>query len=149
MNCFVQDKLGSQLAETLEMFGPLDAVAGIALGGCHLASLVTFHAWNRPQRQQLHVLYVRKVAIDHGGTQSFVLGPVFEDARVVLLDDIVSTGKSVMDAAGRLREAGCDVQGALAVIDKRRERPETFPDGMKIKALFTIDELLYGSKGVC
>jgi orotate phosphoribosyltransferase len=144
MNCFIQDKLGSQLTETLETFGPLDAIAGIALGGCHLASLATFHVWNRPQRQQLHVFYVRKVAIDHGGTPSFVLGPVFEGARVVLLDDIVSTGKSVMDAAVRLRDAGCDVRGVLAVIDKRRERPETLPDGMEIKSLFTIDELIYG-----
>jgi orotate phosphoribosyltransferase len=137
MSGHLYELLGLHLYQELLAFGPVNAVAGIVLGGCHLASVLSFYSG------MLDILYVRKASKDYGRTPGFIEGYITKGSRVVLLDDVVSAGKSAMTAAGHLRTAGLDVRGIITVIDKRRERSEMLPDGTKVRALFTIDELIY------
>jgi len=137
----IQMLLASQLYESLAPLEPIDAIAGVVLGGCHPASITSSYAWSKSRK--LDILYVRKDPKDHGGGSSpFIEGPYRKGTRVVLIDDIVSAGMTASRAADRLREVGCDVRGILAIIDKRRDRTEAL-HGTKFQALFTTDELLY------
>ncbi len=153
MNGDLHDLLARELYSELICLAPVDAVAGVALGGCHLASILALHVAREAlvedadlNGRKIDVLFVRKVPKEQGRTPGFIEGYISKGARVVILDDVVSAGKSVMTAAGHLHDAGFDVRGAIAVIDKRRERPETLPDGTRLRSLFTIDDLLYGVK---
>lgn len=145
MRSSVQLLLARLLHDALVHFFPVDAVAGVVLGGCHLASIVALHAAELETRfgtPVLDVLYIRKEKSDHG-LRNLVEGPVSKGMRVVLCEDVVTTGESSLKAVGHLRDVGCEVQGVLAVIDRRRDPSETLSDGTKVRRLFTLDELLY------
>jgi len=139
MNRNVHGLLARELAVELAHFEQVGAVAGIVLGGCHLASILAAHAFH-------NVLLVRKTPKEHGRTPGFIEGYIKKGERVVLLDDIVAAGKTAVSAAGRLRDAGLDVRGAIAVIDKRRDKTATLSDGTELRALFTEAELVYDGK---
>lgn len=127
---------------------PVTSFAGVALGGCHLASIVAMYAICQGG-SDLHdgpkydVVYVRKEAKDHG-TKSLVEGPkrsLVADRHAVLFEDVVTTGGSSLKAVKQLREADYTVAGIIAVID-RRAKGERTPDleSVPLKALFTLDD---------
>ncbi len=114
--------------------------AGVALGGCHLASIVALYAnIEGEEKPGYNVVYVRKEAKDHG-TKNLVEGPKGGD-HVILLEDVVTTGGSSIKACNQLKEAGYTVAGIIAIIDRRAkgERTEAL-DGVPLRALFTIDD---------
>jgi orotate phosphoribosyltransferase len=127
-------------------FGGIHAVAGVALGGCHLASIVGLYA-NIEGRTHLDVIYVRKDAKDHG-TKALIEAPPLpaQEVRsgktaVVLLEDVVTTGGSSIRAMHQLLEAGYDVRGTVAVIDRRaKAQREATLDGRPFKSLFTLSD---------
>jgi len=92
------------------------AVAGVALGGCPLASAVSLESHRR--QHEFDALYVRKEAKDHG-TRASIEGVAPAGARVALLEDVVTTGGSSRVAVDRLREAGYDVPAMFALVDRR------------------------------
>ncbi len=101
----------------LENFGPVDGVAGVVLGGCHLASIVAMHS-----PTGMDVIYVRKAAKDHG-TQKLIERPyMLEEDYIVILEDVVTTGSSALAAAHLLQKEGFKVLGILAVVDRRAEK---------------------------
>lgn len=119
-------------------FGVVEGVAGVALGGCHLASIVAMYASAHAQ-PALNVFYVRKEGKDHG-TKSLVEGPQHgPEHRVVLLEDVVTTGGSSLKAVEQLQAAHCVVRGIVAVIDRRpkSERSDTL-GGLPFRSLFTL-----------
>jgi orotate phosphoribosyltransferase len=100
--------------EEEEEFNPdcyIEVVAGVALGGCPLASAVSMHSVN------LHALYVRKEAKDHG-TKRLVEGVAEYGARVALLEDVVTTGSSSLAAAETLKKLGFEVPVIIALVDR-------------------------------
>jgi orotate phosphoribosyltransferase len=113
-----------------------DVIAGTATAG------IPHAAW-LADLLDLPMAYVRGQAKAHGkGNQ--IEGPVQPDQRVVLVEDLVSTGGSSIAAAEALREAGADVVGVLAVfsyaIPGAHERFDAA--GLPLAVLTTVDELL-------
>lgn len=101
---FLRDRFS---AIALEKFGMPDVVAGVATGGIALGALVA---------QQLNVpfVYVRSEAKKHGlGNQ--VEGVLTNGQKVLVIEDLVSTGKSSLNAVAALREAGAEVMGMIAI----------------------------------
>lgn len=129
------------------VFGSVQAVAGVVLGGCHLASSVSLYATmaNASPPVPLDVVFVRKQPKDHG-TGKLVESPaVPPGARAVLLEDVVTSGGSSVSAAEVLRGSGFDVVGILSVVDRRPgDRPDTL-GGVPFRALFTLEELAQSS----
>ncbi len=121
-------------------FGPVEAVAGVALGGCHLASIVGLYAILRGQTR-LNVVYVRKEAKDHG-TKNLVERPAkTPEENVVLLEDVVTTGGSSLRAIQQLFDAGYNVRGTIAVIDRRAKQDRSTVLGGKLfKSIYTLDD---------
>jgi orotate phosphoribosyltransferase len=108
---------GEVLFDALGELPACDAIAGVELGGCPLASAVSLLSYQRGR--PLPALYVRKQAKDHGSRRlvegGTALGP---GARAVLLEDVVTTGGSSLRAVEALRQSGIEVVGVAALVDR-------------------------------
>jgi orotate phosphoribosyltransferase len=95
----------------------IDAVAGVELGGCPLASAVALTSSLR--KNPLDAIYVRKEAKDHG-SQRLVEGGtrLHKGARIALLEDVVTTGGSTLKAAEKLAQSGFVVARVVALVDR-------------------------------
>lgn len=88
-------------------FGPIDVIAGVASGAIALGALIA-------QELGLPFCYVRSAPKQHGLT-NVIEGVVEKGQSVVVVEDLVSTGKSSIGAAIALRDAGCTVKGMVAI----------------------------------
>jgi orotate phosphoribosyltransferase len=118
--------VGTLMLEALDeaTFGTVDAVAGVELGGCPLASAVSLTSFVRGR--PLPALYVRKEVKDHG-SRRLVEGDraLFAGIRVVILEDVITTGGSTLKAVEKLRLAGAEPVGVVALVDRLEGGAET------------------------
>jgi orotate phosphoribosyltransferase len=118
----------------------VDAVAGLTLGADPIVTAVSVVSalGDRP----IPALIVRKEAKGHG-TMAYIEGPTLsENANVVVLEDVVTTGKSAMQAVERLRGAGYIVDRILALIDREQGGAEFYRSvGLDFEAVFTIKDI--------
>lgn len=116
------------------------SVGGLTLGADPLVCGVSLAAWKNQERI-LNALIVRKEAKGHG-TQSWIEGPLpLEGQPVTVLEDVVTSGKSSLKAAMRLREAGYEVNRIVAIVDRKEHDPFTFYDaGVELRSLYTIND---------
>lgn len=88
-------------------FGSVDVIAGVATGGIAIGALVA-------EEMGLPFIYVRSSAKGHGlGNQ--IEGEFHSGQRVVVIEDLISTGGSSLKAVEALREAKCNVLGLAAI----------------------------------
>jgi orotate phosphoribosyltransferase len=117
-----------------------EAVAGLTLGADPIVSAVSVVSAyeNRP----IPALIVRKEAKGHG-TMAYIEGPSLRPgAPVVVLEDVVTTGKSAMLAVERLRGAGYTVDRVIALVDREQGGGEFYESrGLGFEALFSIRDL--------
>ena len=138
----IHQPLAMLLYSEIRELGHVDAVAGVVLGGCHLASIVAAYAAVRSE-PLYNVVYVRKTPKDHG------TGHVVEQAWtprlgewVALLEDVVSTGATSRHAVGALREEGFQVAGVVALLDRRLPDARTDAvDGAPLRSVFKLEDL--------
>ncbi|MEJ6979402.1 orotate phosphoribosyltransferase [Pedobacter sp. P351] len=90
-----------------EEFGSVGLIAGVATAGIPQGVLVA-------QELGLPFAYVRSKPKEHG-TGSLIEGEIFDNQRVIVVEDLISTGKSSLQAVDALRQAGCDVAGLVAI----------------------------------
>jgi orotate phosphoribosyltransferase len=87
--------------------GKPDLIAGVATGGIAQGALVA-------QELDLPFAYVRTSKKDHGLTNQ-IEGTVHAGQSVVVVEDLISTGKSSLEVVAALREAGCIIKGMVAI----------------------------------
>ena len=104
LRSFVADALA---AKAMELYPEADVVAGVATGAIA-------HGVLAADRMGKPFVYVRPKPKDHG-TKSQIEGVLPEGAKVVVIEDLVSTGMSSLAAVDALREAGAEVLGMVAV----------------------------------
>jgi orotate phosphoribosyltransferase len=116
--------VGELMFELLAELPPCEAVGGVELGGCPLASAVSLVSFQRGR--PLNALYVRKAKKDHGTTK-LVEGDksLKPGLKVALLEDVVTTGGSSLKAVASLKEAGAEVVGIVALVDRQEGGAET------------------------
>jgi len=109
--------VGELMFDALDALPRCEAVAGVELGGCPLASAVSLVSWVRGR--PLPAFYVRKETKDHG-SRRLVEGDraIISGMPVVILEDVVTTGGSTLKAAEKLRLAGVTVVGVVALVDR-------------------------------
>lgn len=104
----VRTYIRQKYAETIrENFGDVDVIAGVATGGIAQGALVA-------QELELPFIYVRSSSKGHG-LQNQIEGAVEPGKRVVVIEDLISTGMSSLNAVEALREADCQVMGMVAI----------------------------------
>ena len=110
-----------------------DAIAGIPTAGLTLSSPVAL-ALEKP------MIYVRKDEKDHGRGK-LVEGVTRPGWRVLVLDDVVTTGGSILNAISALRAEGCEVETASVVIDRLEGGAATMKkNGVKLHPMTDILE---------
>ena len=91
----------------LENFRDVDAVAGVATGAIAVGALVA-------DDLSLPYVYVRSTPKDHG-LENLIEGTLKPGQKVVVIEDLVSTGMRSLKAVDAIRAAGCEVVGMLAI----------------------------------
>lgn len=114
-----------------EHFPEVEIIAGTATAGIPHAAWVS-------DIMNLPMCYVRSKAKGHGkGNQ--IEGKVTKGQRVVVVEDLISTGGSVITAASALREAGCDVLGVVSIFTYELEAGKEKLDQAKLTAYSLSD----------
>lgn len=102
------------LAEKSKEFGNFDAVAGVATAGIA-------HGLMLAEALDLPFAYVRSKAKGHG-RQNLIEGELAQGSKVLVVEDLISTGGSSLAAVEALREYGVDVVGVLALFTYNFEK---------------------------
>jgi orotate phosphoribosyltransferase len=134
------DSIGSRLVGEgiLDLLGANlpAAVGGMSIGADPITAAVITLAGVRGQ--QLLGFMVRKEAKGHG-TNRYIEGPVSPGQDVVIVEDVVTTGGSSLDAIQRVTEFGCKVRGVIAIVDRLEGGAAAFAaKGYTLQSLLTI-----------
>ncbi len=92
-----------------DRFGNVDVIAGVATAGIAQGALIA-------DMLNLPYAYVRPEPKSHGTGQQ-IEGRIEKGQKVVLVEDLISTGGSSLKAASVLQAAGCEVLGVVAIFD--------------------------------
>lgn len=149
---YVDARLTTMSPEGLAVIGPLalaairerqwaaDAVGGLTLGADPIAYATALASVNSPPL--VRAFTVRKEAKQHG-TGRLIEGPMREGDRVVVIEDVITTGGSALRAAEAVRRAGAIVSGILALVDREEGgRAILEGQGFPVVCLATLSELL-------
>jgi orotate phosphoribosyltransferase len=132
------DALGPLVLDVAKRLGAA-AVGGMSIG----ADPVAFAVLASDPERQLVTFLVRKQRKAHG-MQRWIEGPALRDGTPCLVvDDVVTTGGSTVEAIERMKESGLRIVGALTVLDRLaggQQRIEAAADA-PFESLLTIDDL--------
>ena len=108
-------------------------LAGVELGAVPLAVAASLETG-------LPYVIVRRAAKDYG-TERVVEGRMSAGERIVLIEDVVTTGTQAVKAAQRLAEAGVEVVAILAVLDRREDGGNPHLGAFPFRALLRMEDL--------
>ncbi|MDV3244374.1 MAG: orotate phosphoribosyltransferase [Nitrososphaerales archaeon] len=130
--------------EAVRMFAEsaFDVIAGVATAGVTISSPLAF-LLKKP------MVYVRKEEKGHG-MGKLVMGAVQRGSRALVVDDVATTGGSILSAVEALRSEGVVVEKALVLVDRLEGGSESLRSaGVELVSVLDMKELaeeLYGSK---
>jgi orotate phosphoribosyltransferase len=132
----------------LDLFDPKDmpeAIGGMSIGADPItAAVVTMSA---VRGTPLRGFMVRKQAKGHG-TNQFIEGPVKPGDRAVIVEDVVTTGGSSLDAIQKAEQFGLKVVRVVAVVDRMEGGAEAFAQrGCPFISLLSIRDLGIEARG--
>jgi len=115
-------------------------IGGLTLGADPIAYAVSYTSYLKGN--PIEAFVVRKTAKSHG-TQLWIEGNVKKGDKVVIIDDVITTGKSTIEAINRAKEEGIDIVRVIAFIDRQEGGREAIESsGYKLDALVTKDEVM-------
>lgn len=112
----------------------IDALAGLEMGGIPIATMLS-------QLTGLPVLFVRKKAKDYG-TCKIAEGGVVQGRKLLVVEDVVTQGGAILDAAKALRAEGAELAHVVCVIDREAGGSANLANAdLILSPLFTMSEL--------
>ncbi|MBU0627693.1 MAG: orotate phosphoribosyltransferase [Nanoarchaeota archaeon] len=113
----------------------IDVVAGAETAGIPIAAAIGLKA-------KLPMIYVRKRPKSYG-TQSFIEGLLEKDQNVILIDDMITDGKSKMRFIDGIKETGAVCKDVLVILDREQGGTEGLSaEGVNLHSLITLKDLL-------
>ncbi|WP_319506756.1 orotate phosphoribosyltransferase [uncultured Methanolobus sp.] len=113
----------------------IDNVGGVVLGGVPLATAVSLEA-------ELPLVLIRKSGKDYGTGGRFV-GEFQKGSKILLLEDVTTSGGSVKDAIVAIRDAGGVVDRVITVVDRDSGAEKNLSDiGVKLVPLVRASDLI-------
>lgn len=131
-----QPKLLREIAKSLIELLPMDfdILAGLETGGIPLATAIALEL-EKP------IVFVRKKAKEYG-TMKLAEGPEILGKRLVVIEDVVTSGGQIIKSIDDLRTLGAICNIALCVIDRQQGGKENLAKiGVELRSLFTMREL--------
>lgn len=119
----------------------IDAVGGPTLGADPICGSVA--ALSHVNNVKIKTFIVRKTAKEHG-TRQMVEGPkLASGSRVILLDDVATTGQSLIEAKQVLDKMGVIAEQAIVIVDRLEGAQDNLAKaGLNLASIFTVAELL-------
>jgi orotate phosphoribosyltransferase len=125
-----------------ELIKELDAkgIGGLTLGADPIANAVAYTSYLK--KRPVEAFVVRKTAKSHG-TMQWIEGNIKRGDRVVIVDDVITTGKSTIEAITRAKETGLEIVKIIALIDRQeggRQAIEAL--GYRLEPIITREEVM-------
>ena len=122
-----------------------NGIAGVgcelSVGGASIVGAIVSGNCGREDRQVRG--FVVREERNARGTGKAVAGESVEGAGVVMVEDVINTGGSVLKAIGRLEEEGAEVHGVFCVVDRGKETEKTFEEkGYRFFSIFKSSEFV-------
>ncbi len=118
------------------------AIGGLTLGADPVANAIAYTSYVKGA--PLESFVVRKEPKKHG-TMLWIEGSVAQGDRVVIIEDVITTGGSAKKAIERARECGLKPEGVLVLIDRQEGGKEEIEAmGLPVKVLLTKEEIFRG-----
>jgi orotate phosphoribosyltransferase len=115
-------------------------IGGLTLGADPIADAVAYTSYL--EKEPVEAFVVRKSAKSHG-TMQWIEGNVNAGDKVVIVDDVITTGKSTIEAITRAREAGLDIVKVITLIDRQEGGKENIEAlGPVVEAVITREEVM-------
>jgi len=122
---------------------PIAGAGGLTLGADNLASALMHAAFQHKKR--IPQLIVRKELKQHGAVK-WIEGCIEHGGSVIILDDVVTTGESVIKAINRVQDDGLRVFGVIVLVDREEfggmERIRQSVPGKMLEAITTRSEIM-------
>tara|TARA_Y100001933_G_scaffold256860_1_gene302176 strand:+ start:2528 stop:3052 length:525 start_codon:yes stop_codon:yes gene_type:complete len=125
-----------EIAEQMSALVPevVDLLCGLEMGGIPVVTMLS-------QVTGLPCAFLRKDRKSHG-TMKYAEGPDLQGRRILLVEDVVSSGGAIIDGVAMLRDDGIAPDRALCVIDRQTGGHEALHEvGVSLEALFTMKEI--------
>lgn len=130
--------------EAKQFPGPIDGVGGLTLGADPIATATSIAA--NLEGGSVHAFIIRKEPKGHGtgqwleGRKNLPAG-----SRVVIVEDVTTTGGSSMKAVERARQEGLEVVGIITLVDREEgARANIEAEGLPLRAVFTRTQVVGG-----
>lgn len=150
---YIDARLTTMSPEGLVLIGPLglsalrangwevDAIGGLTLGADPIAYAISYASAIASGARLLRAFTVRKEMKSHG-TGRLIEGPFQIGDRVVIVEDVITTGQSALRAARAVQEAGGNVVGVLGLVDREEGGRSTIEAaGFAVTVLVRAEEI--------
>ncbi len=125
--------LADLILDVLEKF-EIRNIGGLEMGAVPLVASVCTKSY---ERFPVKTFFVRKKLKDHGAVR-LIDGHLDDGAEVLIVDDVVTTGQSALQAVEAVRARGCRVSKILAIVDREEGGRENLEkDGIELISLFS------------
>ncbi len=119
----------------------IKGIGGLTLGADPIAFAVAYTSYLK--EKPIEAFVVRKTPKSHGIRGQWLEGNVKRGDRVVIVDDVITTGKSTIEAINRAREEGLEVVKVIALLDRQEGGREAVEElGYKLNSIVTRDEVM-------
>ena len=135
-------RLIGQLAHEALIGVELDCLGGLEIGAISIATTISDFAYDADPKREWRTFVVRKQAKDHG-LGKLIEGAIRPGDRALIVDDVLTSGGSLLKAVAMARQAGLQVSHALVIVDRKEQegRPKVEQEGVRVISLLTIDDL--------
>ena len=155
---YIDVRMTSMSPEGLSQIGPLalqairstgwsvDSIGGMTLGADPIAYAISYAS--SLHGPSLRAFTVRKDTKLHG-TGKLIEGPFTQGDHVIIVEDVITTGSSALQAIDTVKNSGGHIQGVLALVDRKEGGREAIErQGYPVISLITIEELISASSDV-
>jgi orotate phosphoribosyltransferase len=141
-------RLVGQLAHGALMGVEIDCLGGLEIGAISIATTISDFAYAADPKREWRTFVVRKQAKDHG-LGKLIEGAIRSGDRALIVDDVLTSGGSLLKAVASAREAGLAVSHALVIVDRKEQDglAKVEREGVKVIRLLTIDDLTAVQQG--
>jgi len=124
----------------------ISAVGGLTLGADPIALAVALTS--SLQNEPIRAFIVRKEPKGHG-TQHWIEGCLEPGSRVAVVEDVVTSGRSICLAIQRVKEAGHAVTAVLAIVDREEGGGKSVEEasGLQLESLYRLSDFVQRQRG--
>jgi len=136
-------RLVAQLAYESLRTVEVDCLGGLEIGAISIATCISDYAFTAQPQRDWRTFVVRKQAKDHG-LGKLIEGTIQPTDRALIVDDVLTSGGSVLKAVAAAREAGLKVEHALVIVDRQEQegRARIEQHNVQLVSLLTIQDLM-------